>query len=338
MKKGLSLLSIAFLFSLASCSAAAKDTISIVDTTTKTITVAETTTALETTTETTIETTTTELPTTTTVIGEKGTITNPYTVSEAIEIIGTNSNISTEKIYVTGVVQSSPFYNQQYQSYSSYITDDSGKTVQVYSGTIDINAGKSDIKEGDKVIAYGYYMYYQKNSQPELAGDKSHDYPIYVKVERNTSTTPQTNTYETKEDNGKETISTTIEFNEVNMALEYDNDYMTWKKDNITLQFDEGTQYSWTMNVPYRFYVGTYMHIRSTSSIKYILFETENNYPFYVEMPVTNGQMEVLGNSTYIYAKTGSNYIKIHNSNKGEVKNVKVKQARITKMTVVSYK
>lgn len=331
MKKKLSFLAIVFLFSLASCGSTAKDKTSIVDSTIDTSTTVETTTAIETTTE--ITTTVT-----TTVIGEKGTITNPYTVSEAIEIIGKNSTISTEKIYVKGTVDSSPFYNQQYQSYSSYITDGSGKTVQVYSGTIDKNAGKREIKEGDIVIAYGYYMYYQKNNQPELAGDKSHDYPVYVKVERNTSTTPQTNTYETKEDNGKETITTTIEFNEANMALEYDNDYMTWKKDNITLQFDEGTQYSWTMNVPYRFYVGTYMHIRSTSSIKYILFETENNYPFYIEMPVTNGQMEVLGNSTYIYAKTGTNYIKIHNSNNGEVKNVKVKQARITKMTVVSYK
>ena len=331
MKKKLSFLAIVFLFSLASCGTENKESSSIETTSTL-----EETTTFETTT---FETTTTKEIPTTTATGEKGTITNPYTVAEALEIIGTNSTISTEKIYVTGIVESKPYYNDKYSSYSSYLIDkDGGKTIQVYSGTIDRNAGKREIKEGDTVVACGYYMYFAKNNQPELAGDSSHEYPVYVKVERNTSTTPQTNTYETKEDNGKETITTTIEFNEANMALEYDNDSMTWKKDNITLQFDEGTQYSWKMNVPYRFYVGTYMHIRSTSSIKYILFETENNYPFYVEMPITNGQMEVLGNSTYIYAKTGTNYIKIHNSNKGEVKNVPVKQARITKMTVVSYK
>jgi hypothetical protein len=58
-----------------------------------------------------------------------------------------------------------------------------------------------------------------------------------------------------------------------------------------------------------------------------------------MEMPVTNGLMEVSSNtSTYIFAKTGTKKIKIHNSNKGEVSNVAVKQVRITKITVVCYK
>ena len=294
---------------------------------------------LETTTKEALEsTTTTKVEPTKTVYGKKGTIGNPYSVREALKIIGTNTSFSNEKIYVMGIVSEKPYYDEKHKSYSAYLIDsDSYGNIQIYSGTIDKNAGKREIKEGDTVIAYGYYTYYQKKNQPELSGDSSHDYPTYVKIERtNTVVSP---TYETKEDNGRETISTTIEFTEANMALEYNIDTTTWVKDNITIQFDEGTQYSWKMNVPYRFYVGSYMNISSTTQIKYVLFETNSNYPFYMEMPVTNGIMEVSSNtSTYIFAKTGTKKIKIHNSNKGEVSNVAVKQVRITKITVVCYK
>jgi hypothetical protein len=330
MKKKLCVLLSIGLFALAGCGS---------NTTTENTIETETKEVLETTTKEALEsTTTTKVEPTKTVYGEKGTIGNPYSVSEALEIIGTSASFSNEKIYVTGIVSEKPYYDEKHKSYSAYLIDsDSYGNIQIYSGTIDKNAGKREIKEGDTVIAYGYYTYYQKKNQPELSGDSSHDYPTYVKIERtNTVVTP---TYETKEDNGRETISTTIEFTEANMALEYNNDTTTWVKDNITIQFDEGTQYSWKMNVPYRFYVGSYMHISSTTQIKYILFETNSNYPFYIEMPVTNGLMEVSSNtSTYIFAKTGTKKIKIHNSNKGEVSNVAVKQVRITKITVVCYK
>ncbi len=273
----------------------------------------------------------------------KGTLANPYSIAEAIEVIGTNSSISSTQIYIKGYVNSSPYYNSKYSSYSSYLIDENGtSTVQVYSGTIDSKAGYSDVKEGDLVIAGGYYMYYTKNSQPELGGDSSHSYPVYYNIVRSGASTT---TYETLDDNGKETITTKIEFTEDNlktMAGYDDSSKFKWTSGIVSMEYDEGTQYScdFTKVNPLRFYVGTYLHFRvSSGTIKYISFETDSNYPFTIEMPVTYGQMEVSSNTlTYIFAKTGTNYIKIHNSNNGETKNVLVKQARIYSMTVVSYK
>ena len=345
MNKKINILLLGVAFLLASCSVnGTKSTFSNDVTTSKEeLTEAkETTTKKDTETTTSTEetiTTTTTTTTTETTYGEKGTVGNPYTVAEALEVIGSMEGISSDIIHVTGIVQGTPSFNSKYKSYNAYLVDkkNSKTTLEVYSGTVDSKAGQSDVKEGDVVVAYGYYTYYAKNHQPELAGDNNHAYPVFSKIERSSSGNT-TNNFETLEDDGRATITTVIEFNEENMANEYNDDTCTWTKDNVSVQFDEGTQYSWTMNVPYRFYVGSYMHIRTTKAIKYIAFETNTNYPFYTQMPVKNANMQVESSElTYLLAKKGANYIKIHNSNNGEVKNVYVKQVRITKMTIVTY-
>ena len=279
-------------------------------------------------------------------VGERGTLTNPYSIAEALQIIGTNTSFSTKMIYIKGIVREKPYYNDKYKSYSSYLIDDTGSTdnVQVYSGTIDANAGYSDIKEGDTVVAGGYYTYFQKNSQPELAGNSDGvTYPIYYQIIRGGASVPTT--YETKEDNGKETVTTTIEFTEDNAktmsGINDKNGNYLWTNGIVSMEYDAGTQYSFTQYTdPFRFYVGTYLHIRvSSGKIKYLQFNTNNNYPFTGDEPVTNGKTEVESDAkTYVFAKTGTNYIKIHNSNKGEVKNVLIKQKRFYSLTVVSYK
>lgn len=183
MKKKLCILLGLGLFALAGCGG---------NTTTENTIETETKKVLETTTKEALESTTTKLEPTKTVYGKKGTIGNPYSVREALEIIGTNTSISNEKIYVMGIVSEKPYYDEKHKSYSAYLIDsDSYGNIQIYSGTIDSNAGKREIKEGDTVIAYGYYTYYQKKNQPELSGDSSHDYPVYVSIERtNTVVTP----------------------------------------------------------------------------------------------------------------------------------------------------
>ena len=149
------------------------------------------------------------------VSGPKGTLTNPYTIAEAIAIIGKNTSYSTETIYIKGIVSEKPYFNQKYSSYSSYLVDQGGTaSVQVYSGTIDANAGQNDVQQGDTVIAGGHYTYYEKNGQPELAGDSSTPYPVYYKIIRSGVVVEET--YESLEDNGKETVTTKIEFTAAN--------------------------------------------------------------------------------------------------------------------------
>lgn len=283
------------------------------------------------------------------VYGEKGTLTNPYTVAEAIAIIGKSTSFSTTKIFVKGIVSEKPYFNDKYKSYSAYLIDEGGSdTVQVYSGTIDASAGQSDIQVGDTVVAGGYYCYYEKNSQPELSGDTKSNvtYPVYYKITRGNGAVNIPETYETLEDNGKETVSTTIEFTEANAETmsgpsEKNPEHITWTCGIVTMEYDPGSQYSFTQYTdPFRFYVGTYLHFRvSSGKIKYIQFNTNANYPFTGDEPVTNGKTQVESNTlTYVFGKTNTNYIKIHNSNKGQVKDVLIKQKRFYSLTVVSYK
>ena len=281
------------------------------------------------------------------VVGEKGTLTNPYTIAEAIAIIGKTTTYSSKQIYIKGIVREKPYYNEKYQSYSAYLVDQGGTaSVQVYSGTIDANAGQKDIKEGDTVIAGGYYCYYEKNSQPELAGDTKSNvaYPIYYSIVR--SGVVIEDTFETLEDDGRETVTTTLEFTAANAETmagtsETNPKNIAWKCGIVTMEYDPGSQYSFELHTdPFRFYVGTYLHIRvSTGKIKYLQFDTNSNYPFTGDEPVTYGKTDVQSTTkTYIFAKTDTNYIKIHNSNKGQVKDVPIKQKRFQKLTVVSYK
>ena len=105
---------------------------------------------------------------------EKGTLENPYTIKEALDIIGTNTSYSKEKIYIKGIVEGSPYYNDKYSSYSVYLVDSTGgKSVQVYSATLDSGLNTQTISNGDTIVAGGFYTYYSKNNQPELAGDNN---------------------------------------------------------------------------------------------------------------------------------------------------------------------
>ena len=271
----------------------------------------------------------------------KGTLENPYTIKEALEVIGKNTSFSSTKIYITGTVSGNPYHNTTYNSYSAYLKGEgTNSTVQVYSGTIDSKAGYKDVKDGDIVVAGGYYLYYSKNSQPELAGDSTHEYPVYYSIVR------QEIEYETLEDDGRETVTTIITFTEENAATQRttnDRGQYVWKSGIVSMECDDGSQYStdWTRVNPFRFYVGTYLHFRvSSGQIKYIKFDTDQNYPFQGSEPITNGKVTVESKTlSYVFAKkSGTNYIKIHKSVNGQVSNVEVKQIRMYSITVVSYK
>ncbi len=277
------------------------------------------------------------------VVGEKGTLANPYTVAEAIAIIGTNTALSTNEIFVKGIVNANPSYNSNYKSYSAYLVDTFGdsKNIQVYSANIDSKAGYTDLQKGDVIVAGGHYMYYSQKSQPELAGSSDYGYPVIYSIDRKGDPTP----YESEEDNGKATETITFDFtseDNKNYQESWDNDDYVMTLGNVKVINDPGSQYSFspTGNFPYRFYVGTYFHISvSSGKLKYITFETNENYPFYKEIPVTNAKMVIESNTkTKIFSQVDYSKIKIHNSNNGQTSNVYVKQVRIYKMTVVYYK
>lgn len=271
---------------------------------------------------------------------EKGTLDNPYTVAEALEVIGTNTSYSTNKIYVKGIVDGKPYFNTKYSSYSVYLIDQAGgKSVQVYSATLASGLSVSSINAGDTVVAGGYYTYYSKNSQPELAGTSDVEYPVIYKVIRGTGTQASSD-YETIEDDGRQTETVTLEFNESSKEIyaTVEGNSWFWRKDNFIFENSAGNErIKEVVNyLPYRFYVQSIVYCSvKTGTIKYLEFETDSNYPFYGDEQVTDCKIEVVSKSlTRIYAKKGVSKVRLRNEN--DIKNKK--QIRVKSVKVVYYK
>ena len=271
--------------------------------------------------------------------GEKGTLNNPYTIAEAISVIGTSTSYSSDEIFIKGVVKGNPYHNTTYNSYSVYLYDEGGtKSVQVYSGTIEPGAGYSNVLEGDTIVAGGHYTYYASKSQPELAGSNSVPYPKIYKITR----PDQSSLYETKNDNGQATQTLTISFDDEHQGFiqPYGSGDYIWEEGIFKMIADNGSQYSFTPTYvnPFRFYVGSYLHFELTSGrIKYMDFVTDQYYPFTGTEPCTNCMISVASKtSATIYAKLGQSKLKIHNSDSGDTAHGK-KQVRIYSITVCYY-
>ena len=269
-----------------------------------------------------------------------GTLENPLTVKEAIDLIGTNTSFSEEKIYVKGIVSGNPRFNSngEFESFTVSLSGEgTSKKLMVYYGIVTSSCEEKFLKEKDEVIACGHYTYYASSSQPELAGNDTIGYPNYLSIKRNIK-------YESLEENERETVETTITFDEASAATQrrFENGNCIWENGIFSLQTDDGSQYStdWNRLDPFRFYVGTYLHFRvSSGTFKYMKFVTAQYYQVKGDEPVTNGK-SVIESSTlaYIVAEENTNYIKMHNSKYGQTKDVYVKQIRIYSITCVSYK
>lgn len=108
---------------------------------------------------------------------QKGSESNPYTVTEAIAAIKAGT-APTAQVYLTGIISDVAFYNDQYKSITYYISDDGkSKDMQVYSGK-GLNgadfASKEDLKVGQKVTILGKIMKFtDKNGNDIMEVDKT---------------------------------------------------------------------------------------------------------------------------------------------------------------------
>ena len=99
-----------------------------------------------------------------------GSVGNPYTVAQALEVINALANNGTiADKYVTGKISQIDSYNSSYKSITYWISDDGTTTsqMQVYSGKglngADFSA-ESDLNVGDVVTVFGELKKYVKNS------------------------------------------------------------------------------------------------------------------------------------------------------------------------------
>ena len=106
-----------------------------------------------------------------------GTLENPLTVDEAIDVISiTGSDATAKQMYVKGIATSNSAYNTEYSNYDYvWLQNEDGSTPQALqlfritaSDAIKNTYGTANSMNGKEIVAYGYGMYY-KNTTYEIA-------------------------------------------------------------------------------------------------------------------------------------------------------------------------
>ena len=107
--------------------------------------------------------------------GRAGTVDNPYTVAQALDIISAGT-YTKDKVYVSGIVSKIDEISTQYGNATYYISDD-GKTdkqLQVFRGYTlggEKFQSEDDLMVGDKVIVWGVLTLYNSKT-PEITGSQ----------------------------------------------------------------------------------------------------------------------------------------------------------------------
>ena len=119
-----------------------------------------------------------------------GTLDNPLSVDEAIDLISITGTSETEEpLYVKGIVTSNSAYNSDYSNYDyAWLQNDSGSNEQAFElyrfklSGVTGNYSAANSMVGKEVVAYGYGKVY--NGTPELAYYKSHtpSYPLVYSI------------------------------------------------------------------------------------------------------------------------------------------------------------
>lgn len=175
----------------------------------------------------------------------KGSVSDPYTVAEAIAAI--KAGAPTYEVYLTGIVSEVDFYNETYKSLSYYISDDGkSKDMQVYSGK-GLNGAdftsKDDLKVGQKVTIKGIIKAFNKNGTDIMEVDKN---STIIKIEGEGTGGEVTPKPETP-DTGDGMTSSVITNNQAGDVALASNAYGSQSVDN------ESTWYTWTYdNITYK--------------------------------------------------------------------------------------
>lgn len=123
----------------------------------------------------------------------KGSLSNPYTVAEAVAAI--EAGAPTSEVYLTGIISEVTSYNENYKSITYYISDDGkSKDIQVYSGK-GLNGADftslDDLKVGQKVVIKGIIKAYT-NSKTGVTINEVDKTSSIISITDGGDTTPDT--------------------------------------------------------------------------------------------------------------------------------------------------
>ena len=142
--------------------------------------------------------------TVTAAVNNYGSLNNPLSVDDAIEVISiTGSSLTSEPLYVKGIVSSNTAFNTQYSNYNAvWLKSDDGKTaqaLQLYRAILDSNVEgeytNANTMKDLEIVAYGYAKYYNDttyelctaSSNPKNPTILSIDYPGATAITLNKS-------------------------------------------------------------------------------------------------------------------------------------------------------
>lgn len=105
------------------------------------------------------------------VVAGDGTEANPYSASQALDLIKSEQFDADAKYYVKGIISKVEKFDDRYSSITYYISDDGSSTneLQIYSGKSFNGEGFSsinDLKVGDEVVVLGEFKLF--NGTPEV--------------------------------------------------------------------------------------------------------------------------------------------------------------------------
>lgn len=130
------------------------------------------------------------------VVNNYGTLENPLNISDALEVLyDAGDSLTTEKIYVRGIVSSNTAFNTQYSNYDSiWLQSDDGEdaqALQLYRAKLDNSITNTyrdeDSLVGAEVVVYGYGQKY--NDIYELAPKNNSNNPLILSVTTPVQTT-----------------------------------------------------------------------------------------------------------------------------------------------------
>lgn len=204
---------------------------------------------------------------------------NPITVAEAIDVCNlAGSSNSPYKYTVVGTVSSDPTYNEQYNSYTFNLTDETG-TIKVYSSVGEgTPVNGNNVSVNGNLILYSSTCEFNYNSTFEILVD-SNLADFLENLNTINSYMSLAYEYKTTFKNVATSENKTISFTDTANRVSFSTSSQIWETNGLTVTNNKASS---TSNVadykdPVRFYKSSEIILSSDTAFTTVVFESSAN-------------------------------------------------------------
>lgn len=204
---------------------------------------------------------------------------NPITVAEAIEVCNlAGSSNSPYKYTVVGTVSSDPTYNEEYNSYTFNLTDETG-TIKVYSSVGEgTPVNGNNVSVNGNLILYSSTCEFNYNSTFEILVD-SNLADFLENLNTINSYMSLAYEYKTTIKNVAASENETISFTDTANRTVFNTEQQVWKTNGLTVTNNKASSTTNVANYskPVRFYKDSEIILSSDTSFTTVVFESNAN-------------------------------------------------------------